>query len=95
MLQEAQKCLDAFSEAFNSENLKGMDDACHFPHTLISGSEQIIWPESGQLPNNFFNQLKATGWNSTTCEKCEPVLISANKIHLRTSRLPWRCNYYS
>lgn len=81
MLTEAKACLDRFSDAFNNEDIAGMDAECHFPHLLISGSDVITWEQPGQMHEDFFRLLRESGWATTTCEKCEPVLISPDKIH--------------
>ncbi len=81
ILSESRACLEKFSDAFNSEDLAGMDSQLNFPHTLISGIETIVWHEPGQMPENFFELLKAEGWKSTRCELSEPILISDDKVH--------------
>ena len=78
----ARHCLDLFSEAFNQEDRQGMDSQCHFPHYLIGETSVIIWNESGQIPEQFFTELKQTGWAFTTAEKCQPVLVTRSKLHI-------------
>ncbi|MBS0454877.1 MAG: hypothetical protein JSS14_26565 [Proteobacteria bacterium] len=48
VVEEAARCLDQFTEAFNSLDLAGMDAQLHFPHVMISGSETLLWDEPNQ-----------------------------------------------
>ncbi len=79
---EVRHCLDQFSESFNREDLSGMDEQCHFPHYLIGEESVTVWNSPGQVPADFFDQLKASVWAYTSCEKCEPILITEKKIHI-------------
>jgi hypothetical protein len=58
-----------------------MDAELHFPHTLLSGAQRLVWDSPGQHPPDFFEQLRATGWASTRYESKEAVLASADKVH--------------
>lgn len=77
----ASACLDRFTAAFNAGDLAGMDAELHFPHTLLSGAQRLVWDSPGQHPPDFFTQLRATGWASTRYESKEAVLASADKVH--------------
>lgn len=77
----ASDCLDRFTAAFNAGDLAGMDAELHFPHTLLSGAQRLVWDSPGQHPPDFFEQLRATGWASTRYESKEAVLASADKVH--------------
>mgnify|MGYP003584843447 CR=1 FL=1 len=81
VVEEASRCLDQFTEAFNSLNLAGMDAQLHFPHVMISGSETLHWDGPNQHPSDFFLRLKETGWASTRYESKVPVLVSESKVH--------------
>ncbi|PKL66243.1 MAG: hypothetical protein CVV28_11630 [Methanobacteriales archaeon HGW-Methanobacteriales-1] len=83
LISGAIKCLDDFGYQFNLENLKGMDDFLHFPHYLLSGNEVIVWNTRGQLPENFFHDLKKQGWSKTVTQKRELILVSSNKVHFK------------
>ena len=78
---EASRCLDNFTEAFNALDLEGMDAALHFPHVMISETETLLWSTPNQHPSDFFTRLKSTGWASTRYESKVPVLTSQNKVH--------------
>ncbi|WP_155500188.1 hypothetical protein [Comamonas testosteroni] len=80
-LEEASRCLDQFTAAFNALDLAGMDAQLHFPHVMISGSDTLIWSAPNQHPSDFFHRLKSTGWSSTRYESKVPVLSSQNKVH--------------
>ena len=58
-----------------------MDSTLHFPHVMLSGAERLVWPNAGQHPADFFEKLKASGWQSTQYETQEPVLVSHDKVH--------------
>lgn len=77
----ASACLDRFTAAFNAGDLAGMDTELHFPHTLLSGAQRLVWDSPGQHPSDFFEQLRATGWASTRYESKEALLASADKVH--------------
>lgn len=77
----ASDCLDRFTAAFNAGDLAGMDAELHFPHTLLSSAQRLVWDGPGQHPRDFFEQLRATGWASTRYESKEAVLASADKVH--------------
>jgi len=51
--QEASRCLDKFTEAFNALDLEGMDAALHFPHVMISETETRLWSTPNQHPSDF------------------------------------------
>jgi hypothetical protein len=78
---EAWACIDRFATAFNAEDLAGMDAELNFPHTLLSGSHRLEWSAPGQLPRDFFDSLRATGWARTHTESITPVLTSTDKVH--------------
>ena len=81
VVEEASRCLDRFTEAFNALDLAGMDAQLHFPHVMISESETLLWSAPDQHPSDFFLRLKSTGWASTRYESKVPVLTSQNKVH--------------
>lgn len=78
---EARACIDRFGAAFNAEDLAAMDAELNFPHTLLSGAHRLEWAAPGQLPRDFFDSLRATGWVRTQTESITPVLASAEKVH--------------
>ena len=80
-IEQAFACLDRFCEAFEKEDKDGMDECCHFPHYLLSGSEVICWQERGQLTTDFFEKLKESGFKRTVVTKREPILICKDKVH--------------
>jgi hypothetical protein len=77
----ASACLDRFTAAFNAGDLVGMDAELHFPHTLLSGAQRLVWDGPGRHPPDFFEQLRASGWAYTRYESKEAVLASADKVH--------------
>ncbi|WP_164091550.1 hypothetical protein [Comamonas thiooxydans] len=81
VVEEASRCLDHFTAAFNALDLAGMDAQLHFPHVMISGPDTVIWDAPNQHPPDFFQRLKSTGWSSTRYESKEPILSSQNKVH--------------
>ena len=81
-IAQAQQCLERFTHAFNQHDVAGMDANLHFPHQMWAGAELLTWPQPGSHPANFFTQLCATGWTHTRYESMQPVLASANKVHL-------------
>lgn len=78
---QATACLRRFTEAFNICDLRAMDGQLHFPHTMLSGAEVLVWQSPGQHPEDFFDQLRASGWHETRYEAIEPVLVVSNKVH--------------
>lgn len=80
-IKEALACLDKFGAAFEKEDIEEMDNCCHFPHYLLSGSEVICWQEKGQITKAFFEDLKQKGFKRTVVTKREPILICENKVH--------------
>jgi hypothetical protein len=82
ILTQCNACLDTFSTAFNTCNCAGMDACLHFPHILLSGSRLIIWEYPGQLDDNFFEDLKRSGWTYTIQDVRKPLLICPDKVHL-------------
>lgn len=80
-ITESLTCLQRFSDAFDAEDLNAMDAELHFPHHLLSGEEMIIWEKPGQMPETFFDELRAGGWAKTVCELAKPILVSTNKVH--------------
>ncbi|MBS7778524.1 hypothetical protein [Acidovorax sp. CCYZU-2555] len=81
VVEEASRCLDQFTQAFNALDLAGMDARLHFPHVMISGSETLLWDAPDQHPADFFQRLQSTGWASTRYESKLPVLTSQDKVH--------------
>ena len=81
IILEALKCLDIFSDAFEHEDLKAMDDCCHFPHYIFSGNEVIVWNTRGQINNDFFDNLKNMGFKKTVVTMRKPILVSQEKVH--------------
>lgn len=81
IVAQASACLDRFTAAFNAQDLAGMDAQLHFPHTMLSGAEALVWRQPGCHPADFFDQLRSTGWASTRYESRLPVLASENKVH--------------
>lgn len=81
ILKESLECLQNFSDAFDAEDLNAMDEALHFPHFLLSGSEMSVWERPGQMPHTFFKELRKSGWRKTVCTLAKPILISKNKVH--------------
>lgn len=77
----AAGALERFTIAFNACDLAGMDAELNFPHTMLSGAHRLEWAAPGQLPNDFFDSLRATGWARTQTESVTPVLASADKVH--------------
>ena len=80
-VEEASRCLDQFTAAFNALDLAGMDAQLHFPHVMISGADTLVWDAPNQHPSDFFQLLKSTGWSSTRYESKVPVLSSRDKVH--------------
>ena len=81
VVAQASACLDRFTDAFNAQDLSGMDAQLHFPHTMVSGAESLVWPQPGSHPADFFEQLRSTGWACTRYESRLPVLAGADKVH--------------
>lgn len=81
-IQEAMKCMDDFARAFEGEDLAGMDDCCHFPHIIISKEQVIVWEAPGQIGADFFRRLKESGFARTVVTRREPVVVSAEKVHV-------------
>jgi hypothetical protein len=83
LIAGAEACLEGFTACFNSRDRAGMDGHLHFPHTMFSGAEQVVWEKPGQLSEGFFDELKKTGWANTVYEEKQPVLVSPDKVHFR------------
>lgn len=83
MIKGALNCLDKFAYSFEKEDLIGMDECCHFPHYILSGSQVICWEKPGQLTSDFFSDLKKQGFSKTVVDYKEVILVSENKIHLK------------
>ncbi len=81
VVEEASRCLDQFTQAFNSLDLAGMDAQLHFPHVMISGAQTLLWHAPDQHPADFFQLLQSTSWASTRYESKVPVLTSQDKVH--------------
>lgn len=81
LIKAASACLDRFTAVFNACDPSAMDDELHFPHIMLSGAERLVWAEPGQHPRNFFEELRATGWDQTKYEKKDPVLVCKDKVH--------------
>jgi len=84
-VREAESCLDRFTQAFNACDVGAMDAELHFPHVMLSGSEQLIWEGPGCHPPDLFNVLRATGWASTVSIEKTPVLAGPDKVHFRVT----------
>ena len=83
LIAAAEACLEGFTACFNARDRSGMDAHLHFPHVMYSGAERLVWERAGQLPNDFFDKLIATGWAKTVYEDKQPVLVSLDKVHFR------------
>ena len=81
LIAAASACLDRFTACFNAQDLAGMDGELHFPHVMLSGAERLTWPQPGQHPRDFFNNLLATGWHHTRYASKEAVLVGRDKVH--------------
>lgn len=76
-------CVEAFTACFNAHDFAGMDAQLHFPHIILSGETMLIWPEGGQMPLSFFDDLhRQTGWAKTHYLRHDAVLASPRKVHL-------------
>lgn len=84
-LPQAEAALDAFTEAFNACDLQRVDQALHFPHVMLSGSQTLIWQTPGQHPADFFEQLRSTGWRRTQYEARQAVWLVQDKVHFVVS----------
>jgi hypothetical protein len=82
LIQAAAACLDRFTAAFNACDTAAMDAELHFPHVMLSGAARVDWPAPGQHPADFFDKLKTTGWAHTKYLAKDPVLVSADKVHV-------------
>ncbi len=83
MIAAALATIDGFTTRFNARDLAGMDDHLHFPHVILSAEQLIVWPERGQLPPTFFDELIATsGWDRTVYVERRPVLVNTRKVHI-------------
>lgn len=80
-IAQATQCLERFTDAFNQQDLPGMDACLHFPHQMWSGTQLLVWQQPGSHPPDFFALLRATGWTHTCYEAISPVLASADKVH--------------
>jgi hypothetical protein len=80
-VQLADDALERFTRAFNAGDISGMDAELHFPHVMYSGSELLVWQSPGRHPDNFFENLKGTGWSETKYEDKKPALVSKDKVH--------------
>ncbi len=83
LVRGALECLDRFGEYFEKEDLQGMDSCFHFPHYIISGNEVICWNEPGQLPKEFFRDLKKGGFKQTVVTCREVITVAENKVHFK------------
>lgn len=83
LIAGAEACLEGFTACFNAKDCAGMDRHLHFPHTMFSGAERLVWEKPGQLPESFFDELTETGWARTVYEEKQPVLVSPDKVHFR------------
>lgn len=83
MVEEAIRCVEAFTSRFNARDLAGMDALLHFPHIILSGERLLVWNEAGNLPASFFEDLhRDTGWVETRYQRKDAVLVSPRKVHL-------------
>ncbi|MFD1940722.1 hypothetical protein [Paradevosia shaoguanensis] len=83
MVEEAIRCVEAFTSRFNARDLAGMDAHLHFPHIILSGEQLVVWTEPGNLPASFFDDLhRDTGWVETRYQRKDAVLVSPRKVHL-------------
>ena len=83
LIAGAEACLEGFTACFNARDRAGMDAHLHFPHVMFSGTECLVWERPGQLPEDFFEKLTASGWAKTVYEEKQPVLASRDKVHFR------------
>lgn len=79
---EALAVLDRFTEAFNRQDVAGMDATLHFPH-VFPGSPPVIWLRAGSVPSDFFPRLVASGWAFSRYTKKEVVLAGPECVHVR------------
>jgi len=79
----AEACLEGFTARFNARDRAGMDAHLHFPHVMFSGAECLVWEGPGQLSEDFFEKLTASGWAKTIYEEKQPVLAGRDKVHFR------------
>ena len=80
-IAQATRCLENFTDAFNRQDLPGMDACLHFPHQMWAGPQLMTWAQAGSHPADFFAQLCATGWAHTRYESITPVLAAPDKVH--------------
>lgn len=80
-IEQASRCLDQFTDAFNACDTQAMDLQLAFPHLMLSGANRIQWDQAGQHPQGFFDMLKAQGWRKTEYVSKTPVLASDHKVH--------------
>ncbi len=81
LVEAASDCLDRFTSFFNACDPSGMDSELHFPHFMLSGAECVVWAAPGQHPDDFFEKLRASGWDQTRYEAKDTILVSQNKVH--------------
>jgi hypothetical protein len=79
--EEALSVLDRFTEAFNRQDIAGMDATLHFPH-VFPGSPMLIWSHAGSLAADFFPKLVASGWSFSRYTRKEVILASPERVHI-------------
>lgn len=77
---EALAVLDRFTEAFNRQDLAGMDAALHFPH-VFPGDPLVVWERPGSQSAEFFPALVASGWAFSRYTKREVILGTPDRVH--------------
>jgi len=77
---EAMRVLDRFTEAFNRQDVAGMDATLHFPH-FFPGTPPIVWERPGSLSADFFPKMVASGWAFSRYTRREAILCSAERVH--------------
>jgi hypothetical protein len=79
--QDALSLLDRFTEAFNLQDVAGMDATLHFPH-VFPGSPMVVWSHAGNLSPDFFPNLVASGWSFSRYTKREVILAGTDRVHV-------------
>ncbi len=89
-LKQAMSVLDDYLGALNHGDERGVNDACNFPHVILSGGGVVVWPNHGDYRLDDFRSRAGDGWHHSTWDERTPIHIGASKVHLKVRFSRWR-----
>lgn len=81
--QKARETIEAYIEAFNSQDAEAMTQYLNFPFSWIINSVVRPVPTAADFVSPTVEMIKREGWHHTALELVEPVQVWDKKAHFK------------